>query len=459
MRLQVFVIACLVGMATTLAAQQRQELTLQQCIDLALENNLSLKRQENTVKQNEWAVWQTKMAFLPTLNGSIGYNWNTGTVFNQVTFQREENQTRAFSSPSLRSSVNLFDGLGRYKTYKQSQAALEASQEGLTRQRNLILTQLLQAYLNVVVDKSNVTISERRIELLRQQEARQRQLFQAGTAVEADVLNITSQLAVEELNLLRSQNQLERDKLTLLQTVIPASQWGSTVYDFATVDTNLVSIDYRTVTLPSLAEVEATALTSQPDLRQQELLVEASKLGIGAAKADKYPTLDFSGSLQSNYSTNGGFPDPQTGEPRNRYLQQLDDNFNYSYGLSLTIPLFNNGRVKQAVENAKIQKNTAEVTFEETRNTLITNVRQAYLDLLAARQRIESLDRQLTATIRAYQNAEARFNQGLIDYYAYFEALNNQSRLEAEQVQSRYEFYFRKKVIDFYMGRDLRFDQ
>lgn len=454
-RLAILFFMVLLGNA---AAAQVQKLTLQQCIDLALENNLQLKRQQNTVRQNEWGVWQSRANFLPTLNGFLNYNFNTGTVFNSVTFEREENQTRAFSSPSLSTRLNLFDGLNRFNTLKQSQATLEASQMGLERQRNTLLTQVLQSYLNVVIDLSNLTITERRIELLRQQEARQRQLFEAGSAVEADVLNLTSQLAVEELNLLRTRNQLERDELTLLQTIIPASQWGNTSYDFQIVDTSLVTLNYSTVTIPPLAEVEATALAQQPDLKEQELLLRASDFGIKIAKAGYYPTLDFAANLQSNYATGGGFPDPVTGELRNDYLQQLDDNFNYSYGLSLNIPIFNGGQVRQGIEVARIQRENATITYEETRNALITAVRQAYLDLLAARQRIESLDRQLLATRRAFQNAEARFNAGLVDYYAYFEALNNQSRIEAEQEQSRYEFYFRKKVIDFYLGRDIRFE-
>lgn len=487
--MRVRIVLCLMFLAFVVTGySQQQRLTLQQCIDLSLENNLTLKRQENTVRQNEWITWQSRMAFLPTLNGFANYTSNVGTVFNQVSFSREANTTTSFSSPSLNAQLNLFDGFGRYNSLKQNQLALEASQYGLERQKNTLLTQVLQAYLNVVIDKSNVVITERRIELLKQQEARQQKLYEGGTSVEADVLSITSQLAVEELNLIQAKNLLERDKLTLLQLVIPASQWGNTSYDFEVVDTSLITVDYRTVAIPSLSEVEQTALQELPDLKEQQLLIQSNDYAIKVAKSSYYPTLNFNAGLSSNYSsspiiidstvrvpftvfdspdlsdqsvTQLGYFNGSTvvGEDQIGYFNQLGDNFNYSYGVSINVPILNGGQVRQAVENAKIARANAQLTYEETQNGLITAIRQAYLDLLAARQRIESLDRQLLATKRAYQNAEARFNEGLVDYYAYFEALNNQSRLEAEQVQSRYEFFFRKKVIDFYMGRELTFDR
>lgn len=435
--------------------ERLQELTLQECVDLALENNIDIIRAQNGRLTNEVAIKEAFFNFFPSLSASVNLNRNFGTTFDQVTFSRIQANTTS-SNPSISMNLTLFDGLDMFYRYDQAQINAAATQKGIERTRNNVLVQVVNAYLNVVLQQSSNEITQQRINLLNRQLEQSQRQFDAGTAVEADVLNVQSQIAVEELNLVRGQNTLRNNKLTLLQLLQVEPTGGlEGGYEFVAIDTSAFALNVGEQ-LPSVTEVQDIALNTMPNLDEQRLNMESSALGIKRARAGYYPTLTLSAGASSSYSTNARFFSPEDStffQPT--LFEQYEENVSYGIGLRLNIPIFSQWQNKGAVQRAQITYDNARLDYDNTRYNLINDVRQSYQSLEAARIRVRSSDVQVASAKQAFENSEARYNEGLVDFYTYIESLNNLSRLQLEQVQSRYEYFFNRQIIGVYLGEEV----
>ena len=431
--------------------------TLQQCVDLALQNNLTVRRQQFALDQAsidklqaDWAWWS------PNLNAGVSFNRSFGTTFDNLIFQPVQTATTT-SSPFLQLNWPVFQGLGRYYTRKQTQTLLDAGAKGLERTKNTVVSNVVLAYMQVVLDLTSINISRTRIDLLKGQRDRVQRLFQAGAGVQFDVLNVQSQIAVEEINLTNAVNLYRRDKISLLQLMmVPPGDSLDGGYDFVPVDTVLLRPTTELLRAPDIKQLEAYALENMPEMQEARKRMVAADYGFRSTWGSYLPTVSVSAGLNSFFTSNAQVS-PFT--PRVDYFGQLDNNFQQALGLSLNIPIHNQLQRRRQVETSKIQRSLSNLDYETTRNDLVIRVRQAYLDFIAAKTNLESISTQQVALNEAFTAAEKQYNAGLINFVQYFESLNNRSRVENQRVQAIYTLYFRKKILDFFGGKPLVFDE
>lgn len=463
-----------------------KSLTLQQCVDEALRNNLTVRRQQLLLdqagvdkQQADWAWWS------PNVNAGVNFNRTFGTVFDNVTFSRVERPTNT-SSPFLQLDWQIFGGLGRYYGRQQAMNTLAASNKAVERTKNTVVSNVVLAYMQVVLDLTNINISRTRIDLLKGQLDRVQRLYKAGAGVQFDVLNVQSQIAVEEINLTNSTNLYRRDKINLLQLMMVAP--GDSLdggYDFVPVDTTLLRPTPEFLRAPNLPEVERYALENMPEMEEARKRMVAADFGYKSTWGGLLPSLNFTTGVNSFYTSNGGIF-AATGAPtlqntgllnsmgndaglfrlsapaeltRTSLGNQWSDNFQTFIGFRLNIPIHNQLQRRRQVETSKIQQQTAKLDYETTRNDLVLRVRQSYLDFIAAKTNLESITTQQVALNEAFAAADKQYSAGLINFVQYFEALNNRSRVESQRIQAIYTLYFRKKILDFFGGKPLTFDQ
>jgi outer membrane protein len=449
--------------------QKKTELTLENCIDLALERNLQLRLQKNTVESAQINYYQSLMNYLPSLNASLDYRNNFGTTFDLIQFQRVSRYT-GFSNPTLVMSMPLFNGFLRYYTLQQNLYNMQAAGAALNKAQNDILTNVLALYLQLVIDSANIKVAETRREVLRQQLQRVQNLYENGRATKAEPLNVQAQIANETLNIVNLNNFRARNRFNLLQLLQLDTD---NAYEFKVPV--LPPGDFIRESLPSLEEVQKNAKEKMPEILEQKFRIASSAYAIRAAKASLQPTLTLNAGLASNFSSNGGIPiyEVQTANiggyefpisrelkriERSSYFAQLEDNFSQFVNLSLNIPIFNGYRARTNLQLAELGQKNAELNLEITQNNLARTVQQAYLDVQAAKVKYETIEQQLAATEEAFKIAEVQYAAGVINFYAYLEALNNKTRLETELTQTRYDYFFKRKILDIYNGKIVTLD-
>ena len=265
---------------------------------------------------------------------------------------------------------------------------------------------------------------------------------------QANVFDLKAQLANEETTIVNSQSSLETAKLSLLQLMN---------------DPNLdnIALDRISINTPSTeaygasaSQVYETAEKFQPTIKAADLRIESNIYNIKMAEANFKPTVSFSGGLGSGYGSAG--KDIITREKLG-YFKQLNNNFSQNIGLDLRIPIFNKYANKTRLAQSNLQKINAELSAQSARQTLRQNIEQAYVNMNNAAKRFEALTVQVSALEESFRAADSRFNAGAIDFVSYNLQKNKFGQSRANQVQAKYDYVFRTKILDYYQNKPLTF--
>lgn len=423
------------------------KITLQQAVDIALKNNIQIKQSTVSVQNSELIWQQSKNNKLPSVNGFTGVSTNFGRGIDFIT-NSYTNQTNTNNNVGINADVVIYQGNLLQNTIKRNALDLKASQQDMAAMKDNIALQVVLAYLNILNFEDQLTIALTQSDITKLQIDRTEKLVRAGSLPQANVFDLKAQLANEETTIVNSQSNLETSRLTLLQLMNDRN------YENIVLDRISINTPSTEAYGASPSQVYETAEKYQPAIKAADLRIESNMVGIKIAEAAFKPSLSFSGGLGSGYGSQG--KDFKTGE-RIGYFSQLDNNFAQNVGLNLNIPIFNRYANKTRLEQSNLQKINAELNAQSTRQTLRQNIEQAYVNMNNAAKRFESLTVQVTALEESFRAAESRFNAGAIDFVAYNLQKTNLDKARANQVQAKYDYVFRTKILDFYQNKPLTF--
>lgn len=456
-----------------LSAQEAKQWTLEECIDYALQNNLSLARAELTNERANLTYKQSRYELLPNLNASGSYSFNYGRNIDPFTntIVTEESQ---FSRASISSSVTLFSGITLRNTIKQNKVLLEASKLDYENTRDNVSLDVVTFYLNVIFTQELLKNAQDQKASTQEQLNRTTQMVEAGSLPLSNQLDLEAQLAGDESNVISAENNLRMALLTLKQQLqIPATQ----PFDIVVPALEMAATES---TDKSVNDIYDAALQSRPNVRSAQLNVESSIIGEQIAKGAYYPTLSAGYTLGTNYSslaeeflgfqpfidtvgflyTNNdqyvaGLNFERLTNPDYTYLDQMVDNRNGSIFLSLNIPIFNAFRTRTNVQQAAINRQLAEIALKETENQLRQIIETAYNDVVAAAKSYEASDKQVAALREAFRVNEERYEVGAVNFTEYQVSKNNLNRAENDLVRAKFDYIFKLKIVDFYLGNPL----
>lgn len=439
-----------------LSAQETKVLTLDECIQTALTNNIDIKRARNNQLIARSNSRQSLLEMLPTLGASVNYDFFIGTTFDQNA-ARQVTATTNQSNPNISSRWNVFNGFANYNIKRQREKELLGAQR--TVEGTILDTKasILSSYLNVVLSKENIKIARERVELLANQLDREEKRESVGVGNLETVYNFRSQLAAERLNLNNLENTYERNKLQLLQ----AMQLDPTAAQYQ-VESFDVSAEELTAEADPFAQVLDRSLRYNPNLSAAKANRLASQFQLKAARGTRVPTISVVGVYGSNYSSNGARnPDRDPGESGFEnfeadatYWEQMGYNQFEYLNLTLNISIFNRGRVNNTVQVAKLNMANAELNMYQSEIAVTNTVQTAYLDLIAARSNYQSATENLVALQQSFDFMQKRYETGNSDFYTYLESLNNKNRAEAQLVNAKYSIILRKRILDLYQGQN-----
>jgi len=449
--------------------------TLQNCIDYALANNIQVKQQMLSEQLAKITLFQSKTGLLPSLNAAASHAYNYGKTIDMYTnnFATAKVQSDNFY---LSSSVTLFSGFQLLNTVKQNRIDLQASQYDLEKMMNDISLNIATAYLQILYDIEILNIAESQLDITNQQVIRTEKLVEAGTVAKGNLLTLEAQAATEDLTVVTAQNNLDLAYLTLTQML------DITTTDSFDIDVPKLVIPADSSLLTKPSAVYAIAMGVQPDIKSAELKVKSAEIGLSIAHGMRSPTISLRGSYGTGFSgaSKQLIPGSQqlsgldtigyTSEIIPAYVvsphfsyqtetipfgDQIKDNVNKSISFSLNVPIFNGWQTNATISKAKIAIQSAEYTLQTTKNTLYKSIQQAYADAVAALNKYKSSQKSVAALKEAYKYSEQKFNVGLVNTTDYNDAKNKLAEAESNLLQAKYEYVFRLKILDFYMGKPI----
>ena len=271
-----------------------QSLTLEQCIDFALKNNIQVKQSELNTELSQINLTQSEVNILPSLNGNASHSYNTGNTVDRFTNQFHS-ETVLSQNFSLSSDVTIFNGLQTINTIKQNNYNLKASRLDVDKMKNDISLSIANAYLQILFNYEIVDNARNQIGLTLAQVERTKKLLDVGSAAKGTLLDIQAQLASEELNLTNAQNQLDLSFLSLSQLMNQPSADGlSIAKPELTVSTDLLLES-------SVIQIYNTALSNLPEIKSAEFKVKSANKAIDVAFGGLSPRLTFNATYGTGY--------------------------------------------------------------------------------------------------------------------------------------------------------------
>jgi outer membrane protein len=432
----------------TYARAQNRVWTFQQCLDTALQRNISLNQSRLSIDLSSITLEQSKANRFPNLSASARDGISFGRSVNPTTNQYVERTTNS-SSFGVNTGVDLFNGFQISRTILQNKMNLDAVKTDMENVRNQVTLNITTAYLQLLFQYEILKSAKNQAEATVIQVDRTQKMVNAGKVPESNLYTIRSQQATDNLAVVNAQGQLDLAKVTLEQLMeIPV-------------------IDSFEVKIPDLVEpllllnqtnqeIYAKALTVQPQIAGASIRTNSALMGIKISEGARYPSVSLNGGVNSNYSVTSR---TGTGSSINDspFFPQLWNNLGESIGLNLSIPIYSNRQIKSNIERAKINALSAQLDEQNTRLQLRKTIEQSYTDLRNSIKKYEATKEQISAAELSYRNMERKYNVGMSTAIDYLIEKNNYFQAQSNSIQAKYDYIFKSKILDFYQGKPIQF--
>ena len=460
---------------STSANAQVKKWTLSECVQYALDNNISVKQSELDLAATDIEKMSATGAFLPSLNFSTSASENTGLSFNPLT-----NNAQTTTFLSVNGSVNvgytLFDGLRNYRRVQRAALSQLSSQYRLSKMKDDISLFVANGYLQVLLNKANVAAVVAQNQVTKQQIDRTKKLIDAGVLPRGDLLEIDATDASEQQRIAVADNAVRISLISLAQLLL--------IKDYENFD--IVDEDYQVVNnaiaLKSVEELIQGAKQTRSEVKIAQQNVSISEKDLQIAKGASLPTLSAFFGYNSRYTNAGSFTqdlDPdnpfitqeigvveQTGQSvvgqfpntisrevqPDAFIDQAYENDGISYGLQLSIPVFNAFSVRANVRRSKISLERSKLQLQQAALDLESNVYQAYVDAEGSRKAYQAAQKSVASQELAYQYAKDRYDAGATNAFDFSQSKLRYDNAQVELNRSKYDYIFKIKVLELYFG-------
>lgn len=440
MRRTVLTAALLLGLFTGAQAQDRVW-TLTQCINHALENSLRIKQGELSVEQKEISLNTAENSRLPGLSAGSGQNFSFGRGLTADNTYANTNTTS--TSFSVGADVPVFNGFRIKHNIEMSKLDLAAATADLEKARDDIRVAVAQAYVQILYNMEILDVARNQVEIDSLQVVRLAEMVANGKASRAQVSAQEATLAQSRLSVTRAENNLSLAVLDLTQLLELPSPEG-----FHVVRPSVEGIEYSMLMNPEA--IYAEAVRTKPSIKAEELRLEQALTNIDLARSSFLPSISLSGGLGTNYYTSSGFASAG-------FLDQVRNNFSQYVGMNLNIPIFTRFSNRNQVRNAKLSKLNQEIALDNTKKSLYKEIQQAYYNAVASQAKYRSSETAAVSAEDAFELAQAMYENGKSSITEFNEAKARYLSAASDLVQSRYEYLYQSKILDFYRGLDLNF--
>lgn len=450
MKLKNILLISLILLSVKISAQKKW--TIEDCINYAIENNIQLKQSavNSEIAKNNYN--QSKVAFLPDLNGFGNHYQNWGKTFSYDLLQYID-QNYYEGNFGVSANLNIFNGLNSVYTLVENKYRYLASKEDTEVQEDYITIQVVLGFLQVLFDQEMLTVAKDQYEITKEQVAKTEQQVRVGSLAKSSLLEIQSQLAMEKVNLTNASNKLSQSKLHLKQLLYLDKDEDLTITISQEVnlaeESNLEKID----TIYNYAE------KNLPEIKAAQYRLLSSKYALKKAKYSRLPTISASGVYFTRYSETAIHPSNYDNNPSNDVMDYLltDQIQDFAYrqvNLSIRIPIFQKWTIQTRINNSKLDYLNSDYELEQQKLDVYNTIQQAHQDAEGAFQRYQANIEAVESSEAAFNATKQKYEMGLVDVIEYNTAKNNYTKAQSDLLQAKYEFMLRSKILDFYMGND-----
>ena len=411
--------------------------TLEQCVDHALENNITILQAENSLLSSKQDIISAKGNFLPSINSNISGGASLGNI---EVFPGEFRDREFYStSVGIGFSQSVFNGFRNINLLNQSKLNLERNQFELEKFKDDISLNVVNTYLNVLFNKENLELAKLQVEFSEFQVNQVKTLVEAGSEPNSTLIETKATYSRDIQNLTIAENNHDLALLTLAQLLqLPYENFDVEVIEIDTPSANLMYND--------IAPILNYALQNRNEIKVAERDIDLAKLGTKISKSAYLPNV----SMGYGFNASANFSNLTVDD---ELLDQLNVNKGHSINMNISIPIFNRNQTKAQVKKSKILEETTNLALEQAKIDLESTIQRAFTDARAALKSYEAAQLSLQSQEVAFQNSQERFIIGALNSFDLEQSRLRMINARSSLINAKYDFIFKTKVLDFYLGK------
>jgi outer membrane protein len=433
-------------MLTASVSAQTKLWTLQECIDYAMQHNITLQRAKLQQLSAKEDVSQSKAALLPSLNASMSHNfgyrpWQDSgiTTVTNGTVNTKVDKVSYNGSYGLNAQWTVWNGGRNTNQVKLNRLSEQQAELSESETANSIQEKIAQLYVQILYLTEAITVDSASLETSKKNEERGREMVEVGKMSKADLAQLSAQRASDEYNIVEAQSNIRNYKLQLKQLL---ELTDNEAFDIATpIATDAMALS----AIPSLTTVYEQALTVRPEIEAGKLAVKENDLNLKIAQAGKLPTINLTGGLGT--STNS--------LSNNGWGTQLKTNFDASAGLSLSLPLFDQRQTKTAVNKAKLQREQALLDLQDQQKQLYQTLESYWLDAETNQQKLRAAIATEESEQQSFDLLQEQFRLGLKNIVELMTGKDKLLQAQQNRLQSKYQTLLAQQMLKFYQGEGI----
>ena len=436
-----------VAMLGTVQMSAQKQWTLQDCIDYAMENNITLKKSQLQKQSATEDLKGAKAALLPTVsastNQSLGYQpWkDTGMSYvTNGTVNTKVDKTSYNGSYSLNGQWTVWNGGRNINTIKLDRLAEQEADLSARETANSIQERIAQLYSQILYLDENVKVNEQMLETSKKNEERGREMLNVGKMSKADLAQLSAQRANDEYGIVETRSQLLNYKLQLKQLLEITDELE---FDVAVPE---IGEERILAEIPALQTVYEEALLSRPEIERSQLSVKSSEVSVSIAKAGWMPNVSLTGGVTT--STNS--------LSNNGWGSQFKSNVNTQLGVGVSMPIYDGRSTKTAVNKAKIQQLQARLDLQDLQKTLYSDIQQYWLNAVNNQEKYKAAKSSVESAQQSYDLLSEQFRLGLKNIVELLSGKDNLLNAQQNQLQSKYLTLYNQQMLAFYQGGEIK---
>lgn len=446
-QVSLIILSCLLLLPAGMKAEDDmpKQWTLRNCIDYALEHNITIRRNRINVESTQEDVKTAKADFLPSLSGNISQrivnrpNSANGTIISGDNITTSESKTSYNGSYGIDASWTVYNGSKRVNTLKQQQLNSRIAELTVDESENSIEENITQLYVQILYSAEAVKVNESTLEVSQKEFERGQELFNAGSIASSDLAQLEAQVSNDNYQLVTSQTTLQNYKLQLKQLLELDGDFEMDLFLPQLDDSSVL------IPLPTKDDVYQTALNLRPEIESGKLNIEAADMNIKITRAGYIPSLSLSAGIGTTNANANDFS----------FSEQVKQNWNNSIGLTLSIPIFDKRQTKSAVNKAKLQRQTSELDLMDNQKTLYKTIESLWLSANSAQQQYVAATQKLKSTQASYALVSEQFNLGMKNTVELLTEKNNLLSAQQETLQAKYTAILNAGLLRFYQGEEI----
>lgn len=427
----------LVSSANITQAVTPEKWTLKECIDYAMENNITIKTGKLSVLSSAEDLKEANARLFPSLSFSTTHQGGYKPFADSGDTYKDKG---SYSGDyGLNTSWTVWDGNKNRNNIKLQKLVGKQTQLSLDEEINSIQEQIVKLYVQILYISEAVNVNAQILDISRQNASRGKDMYDVGSISKADLSQLEAQVATDEYNLVNIKGQLDEYKLQMKDLL-------RLDYDADFDVTMPSSSDAQALDVPpAVSEVLENALANRPEIRNALLGIESSNLNIDIAKSGYKPTVNVSGGIGSNTMTGTGYG----------WGHQMKSNLSGSLGVTFSVPIFDNRAAKTAVNKAKIGLQQSELENTDARNALALTIQGFWINATTNQQRFKSARASVASAQDSYDLLSEQFRLGLKNIVELTNAKTVLLNAQQSRLESKYTAILYVQLLKFYNGEEM----